>query len=59
MTPDEREEMDRLCARIAVEKDHDEFTRLVKQLQQLLDRKDRRFETPKSGSGSMDNFPGS
>lgn len=44
MSPDEREQMNRLCARIAEEKDHSEFTRLVQQLHELLERKEHRLE---------------
>jgi hypothetical protein len=43
MTPDEREQMAILCQRIAVEKDHDTFTKLVEELNELLARKERRF----------------
>jgi hypothetical protein len=44
MTPDERERMAILCERIATEKDHQKFSRLVRELNDLLDRKERRFE---------------
>jgi hypothetical protein len=37
MTPDERERMAILCERIATEKDHEKFLRLVQELNDLLD----------------------
>jgi hypothetical protein len=43
MTPDERERMAILCERIAKEQDHEKFTELVDELNQLLDRKDQRL----------------
>jgi hypothetical protein len=39
MTPEEREQMNELCARIAVEKDPAIFTQLVRQLNDLLEKK--------------------
>lgn len=44
MTPEEREELNRLCQKIAVEQDHEVFTNLIQQLTELLSRKDRRHE---------------
>lgn len=44
MTQEERAEMDRLCHEIAVEQDHDQFSKLLEQLNELLSRKDRRLE---------------
>jgi hypothetical protein len=54
MTPDEQERMHNLCARIATEQDQEEFVRLVKELNDLLDRKSLRLDRPanKSGTGS-------
>lgn len=43
MTPDEREKMHILCQRIAVEKDHQKFTQLVDQLNELLEQKEARL----------------
>ena len=43
MNPDEREQMAILCQRIAVEQDRNKFTELVDQLNELLERKLRRF----------------
>jgi hypothetical protein len=39
MTPEEREQMSRLCGRIAVEKDSTIFNQLVGQLNDLLEKK--------------------
>ena len=39
MTPEEREEMNRLCARVAVETDPAIFNQLVGQLNDLLEKK--------------------
>lgn len=44
MTPEERERMNALCNQIATEKDHDKFMKLVLELNDLLDRKERRLE---------------
>jgi hypothetical protein len=44
MTPEEREEMNRICHQIAIEQDHEVFTNLLQQLTELLSRKDRRLE---------------
>ncbi|HKV82854.1 MAG TPA: hypothetical protein VJP02_32205 [Candidatus Sulfotelmatobacter sp.] len=35
----------RLCELIAVEKNHDKFLKLIVELNELLDRKERRIET--------------
>lgn len=47
MTPEERERMNVLCQRIAVEQDRDKFTHLVKELNDLLTLKDHRLEEKK------------
>jgi hypothetical protein len=39
MTPEEREQMNKLCARIAVERDPTIFTELVRQLNELLEKR--------------------
>jgi hypothetical protein len=44
MTPEEREEMGQLCDQIAVEKNHGEFTQLMDDLIELLQRKEKRLE---------------
>ena len=43
MTPEEQEEMTRLCKQIAVEKNPITFDQLVHQLLELLDRKHKRI----------------
>lgn len=43
VTPEERKHMDYLCKRIAVEKDPRIFEELVKQLNELLGRKQERI----------------
>ncbi len=50
MTPDERERMAILCERIATEQDPQKFTRLVEELNYLLEAKERRLgiRPPKS-----------
>jgi hypothetical protein len=44
MTPEEREQMNRLCERIQIEKDPKIFMQLVDQLNKLLERKEKRLE---------------
>jgi hypothetical protein len=39
MTPEERERMNKLCAQIAVEEDPTIFTQLVRQLNDLLEKR--------------------
>lgn len=43
MTPEERQRMDSLCKRIAVEKDPGTFDQLVKELNDLLEQKHERI----------------
>lgn len=43
MTPEERERMNWLAIRIQQEKDHETFTKLVDELTELIDQKERRF----------------
>lgn len=50
MTPEERERMTSLCQRIATEQNRDEFTQLVKQLNDLLSVKDHRLEEKQNQS---------
>ena len=47
MTPEERALMDRLCQRIAVEKDPKTFNDLVVQLNDLLEKKELRLNPEK------------
>lgn len=44
MTPDERERMKILCQQIEVEKDHEKFTKLIAELNDLLEGKAHRLE---------------
>jgi|HubBroStandDraft_1064217.scaffolds.fasta_scaffold156222_2 hypothetical protein len=56
MTPDERERMQILCERIAIEKDQKKFGDLVQELNDLLDRKSHRLDHPgrnPNGTGSV------
>jgi hypothetical protein len=46
VTPEERKRMDVLCQQIAVERDHDKFIQLVRELNDLLEEKEQRLETP-------------
>lgn len=50
MTPEEREEMNRLCLLIQDEKDHQKFSDLIAQLIELLGRKERRLEKDNSSA---------
>ena len=44
MKPDERERMYQLCAMIENEKDHRRFLLLIQQLNELLERTERKFK---------------
>ena len=45
MTPEERERMNALCAEIQQEKDYDQFARQLRELSELISRKEeRRFQ---------------
>jgi hypothetical protein len=44
MTPDEREEMNRLCRLIQDEKDHQKFMALIDKLVEVIGHKERRLE---------------
>jgi hypothetical protein len=44
LTPDERKRMYALCGQIVEERNSDKFLRLVTELTELLDHKDRRLE---------------
>ncbi|HTS05191.1 MAG TPA: hypothetical protein VMP68_06375 [Candidatus Eisenbacteria bacterium] len=44
MTSEEREKMNRLCERIEEEKDPDRFTKLVQELNELLEQKEDRLK---------------
>lgn len=51
MKPDEKERMYQLCAMIEKEQDRDRFLELIKELNDLLERKEHRLE---SGPGGDD-----
>jgi hypothetical protein len=50
MTAQEREQMNRLCERIQIEKDPKIFMQLVEQLNELLERKEKRLEQHSANS---------
>jgi hypothetical protein len=50
MTPDERERMAILCERIAKEQDPGKYTEFVKQLNNLLETKERRIAARTTGT---------
>jgi hypothetical protein len=50
MTADERERMNWLCQRIQEESDHAKFLALVRELNELLARKERQIEAPKKSA---------
>jgi hypothetical protein len=56
LTPDERERMNALCERIAIEKDQQKFVQLIRELNDLLERKQHRLEraTPASKGPAQD-----
>jgi hypothetical protein len=45
MTPEEREHLDALCKRIAIEKDPQRFDSLVRELEALLEAKHERLQS--------------
>ena len=47
MTPDERQEMNRLCLAIQQEKDPTMFSKLVKELNEFFERRERKLAEPK------------
>jgi hypothetical protein len=48
MTPQEKAQIDTLCKQIAVEKDPETFHQLIVQLNDLLEKKERRLEHPQT-----------
>ena len=44
MRPEERERMHDICAKLQVEQDHNAFTLLMSELNNLLERKEHRLE---------------
>jgi hypothetical protein len=49
MTPDEIEQMYRLCELIEHENDHRKFLELIEELNELLERKQKRMEHDSGG----------
>jgi hypothetical protein len=48
MTPDEVVRMKELCEQIEIEEDHSRFSQLIAELNELLERKNKRFDHPSS-----------
>ena len=46
MTPEEIQRLDHLCAQIKVEKDHEKFHALIREINELFQRKDERLGHP-------------
>jgi hypothetical protein len=46
MRPADRERMYQLCALIEKEQDHHRFLQLIEELNELLERQERRFDKP-------------
>ena len=46
MRSEERDRMYQLCALIEKERDHHRFLQLIEELNELLERQDRRFDKP-------------
>jgi hypothetical protein len=57
MTTEEREQMNVVCARIQEEKDYAKFVALLRQLSELLERKEARFGRGASVRGWQRNRP--
>jgi hypothetical protein len=55
MNQEERQQMNRLCQRIQIEKDPKVFMQLVEQLNELLERKEKRLE--QNSANSPDRSP--
>jgi hypothetical protein len=51
LTPKEQERMNWLCQRIQEENDHSKFIALVRELNELLERKERQIEEPLEPTG--------
>jgi len=52
MTPEEKRQLELLVKQIEVEKDHEVFTALVRELDELLARKDKRLDPKTNGINS-------
>ncbi|HEY6372972.1 MAG TPA: hypothetical protein VIX37_20510 [Candidatus Sulfotelmatobacter sp.] len=57
MTPDERERMQFLCEQIAKEENRESFTKLVHELNDLLEHKVQRLDRPSSPPESKSSIP--
>jgi hypothetical protein len=57
MTPDERERMQFLCEQIAKEENRERFTKLVHELNDLLEHKGQRLDRPASPGGLKSSIP--
>ena len=44
MSPEERERMNDICTKLQVEQDHDKFTQLMTELNNILECKEHRLE---------------
>ena len=44
MSPEERERMNDICTKLQVEQDHNKFTQLMAELNNLLEHKEHRLE---------------
>jgi hypothetical protein len=53
MTSEEHERMLALCQQVAVEKDHRRFNLLIRELNDLLERKQQRIEPPADDTGNQ------
>ncbi len=51
MATDEQQEIDRLCLAVIREKDPTALTKLVAELNELLERRERKLDGPKSSGG--------
>jgi hypothetical protein len=53
MNPEERQQMNWLCERIQLEENPHAFTNLVEQLNELLERKEKRLESSVGGERNI------
>ena len=58
MTSEERERMHALCQQIAVEQDRSKFDALIRELNDLLERKHKRIEPPHEDEQANPNLGG-
>lgn len=50
MTPEESTRLDQLCEQIKIEKDNDKFHGLIREINELFQRKDQRMVHPPESS---------